>query len=125
MWWRRTPKPLGQRGEDLAAKHLKRSGYKILGRNVWLGRYEVDILARDGDTVVFVEVRSKTSDEPVPPEDSVGYTKRQHLRKAALFYLIRHEVPGTYYRFDVVAVVAPAEGKATITLYRDAFPAEE
>ena len=125
MWWGRTPKSLAQRGEDLAAKHLKRSRYKILDRNVWLGRYEVDILARKGDTVVFVEVRSRASDDPVPPEDSVGYTKRQHLRKAALFYLSRHEKPGTFYRFDVVAVLVPASGKPTITWYRDAFGPKE
>jgi putative endonuclease len=121
MWWRSEPRPLGQRGEEYAANYLKRAGYAILGRNLRLGRNELDILARDGDTVVFVEVRSRASNEPVPPEDTINPEKRRRLRAAARYYLSRHQEPDTYYRFDVVSVVIPEKGKPVITLYRDAF----
>ena len=121
FWRRRRSRTLGERGEDLAAKHLKRSGYTILARNVWLGRHEIDIIAREGDTIAFVEVRTRTADDPVPPEDSIGRTKRQHVRAAAHRYIARYGAEGSYYRFDVVGVTLPEGGKPQIVLHRDAF----
>lgn len=121
MWWRRKPEPLWKRGENLAVKHLKRAGYRILERNVRLGRYEIDIIARDKDTICFVEVRTRLENDPVPPEDSLTRAKRLHLRHAAQQYIARHRNPAAYYRFDVVAVILPEKGKPQITLYKDAF----
>ena len=119
-FWR-AKKPPGRRGEDLATRYLRRAGYRILERNVRLRRYEVDIIARDGDTIVFVEVRSRISADPVPPEDSVGHTKQAHLIAAARIYQMLHPDPEAYYRFDVVAVILPEKGRPEITLYKDAF----
>ncbi len=121
-WWRRKVRPVGQQGEDLAAHYLRRAGYKILERNVRLGRYELDIIAREGNTLCFVEVRTRLSNDPVPPEDSVGPVKQRHIRAAAHQYIARHPDPNAYYRFDVVAVILPKDAKPRITLYRDAFP---
>ncbi len=121
MWPLRKPKKLGTAGEDLAAKALRKAGYTILDRNVRLGKYEIDIIARDGDTTAFVEVKTRRDDSYVPPEDCVGGVKRQHIRKAARIYISRHEEPETYYRFDVVSVVIPQTGKPQITIHRDAF----
>lgn len=121
LWRRREPVPLGRHGEDLAAKYLKRAGYRILERNVRLGRYEVDIIARDGGTLCFVEVRTRATNDPVPPEDTIRDQKRRHLREAARYYMTKHPDPDQYYRFDVVAVIVPDTGKPEIALYKDAF----
>ena len=120
-WWRKQPRNYWQRGEDLAARFLRAKGLKILERNVRLGRNEVDIIARDGDTVVFVEVRTRQTPDPVPPQDSIGPTKIRHLRAAARWYLARHQAPDTYYRFDVVAIILPERGKPEITYIPNAF----
>jgi putative endonuclease len=118
---RRAPKPLGARGEDLAARALRRAGYVILARNVRLGRYEIDIIARHRDTTVFVEVRTRTSGDPVPPEETVNPTKQLHIMRAARIYIARERNPEMYYRFDVVAVVVPETGAPQVTIYADAF----
>lgn len=124
MWWRRKPRTFWQRGEDLAAKRLRQEGYTILDRNVRLGRFEIDIVAREGDTLIFAEVRTRSAEDPVPPEDSIGPLKRHHLLTAARLYLARLCDDTPYYRFDVVSVVIPGRGKPQITLLRDAFQSE-
>lgn len=132
MWapWRRSVRtpPLGERGETAAAQALKRAGYRILERNRRLGRFEVDIIAAQGDTIVFVEVKTRmSSDDPFAPEDNVGYTKRQHLRQAARHYQFEERnLEGRYFRFDIVSVVYP-EGarKPKVEILENAFGAEE
>ncbi len=114
-------KPLGQRGEDLATKALKREGYIILERNVHLGRYELDIIAREGDTVAFVEVKTRRRDDIASPEENVNSTKQLHITRAANIYMSHADDPDTYYRFDVVSVLIPDRGKRSVTIYRDAF----
>lgn len=111
-----------ERGEDLAARHLRKRGYRLIGRNVRLGRYEIDIIARDGDTVAFVEVKTRRSDAYAAPEVNVTPEKIRHIRRAAHVYIAQHGAPDTYYRFDVVSVVMPDTGKPVITLFQDAFP---
>jgi len=122
--WRRRPKPVGAQGEDLATKFLQREGYAILQRNVRLGRGEIDIVAREGDTIVFVEVKTlRKSSEIFRPEDNVTHDKQRHLIAAAKWYMTQHRNALAYYRFDVVSVVLPEDGKPEITLFRDAFHA--
>jgi putative endonuclease len=118
--WRDRPS-LGRHGEDLAARHLQRHGYRILHRNALLGRYEVDLIAQDGDTIVFVEVKTRQTGGTFLPEDNIGPKKEQHLRRAAAMYQARRDDPSLYYRFDVVCIVAPPGGPPEITLYRNAF----
>ena len=124
MWFRRKPVPLGTRGERLAAKALRRAGFKILARNARLGRYEIDLIAREGDTTAFVEVKTRRTGEPVRPEDNVGPAKRRHIQTAARIYADRENDPEMYYRFDIVAVVLPEHGKPQIEILRDAFDGE-
>ncbi len=119
--FRREEVPLGRHGENLATRYLRRQGYRILGRNVQLGRYEIDIIARKKDTTVFVEVKTRTDDSFARPEDAVNHTKRQHIRKAAHMYIGREDDPAMYYRFDVAAVLAPEDGKPVITYFENAF----
>jgi putative endonuclease len=121
MWFFKRHKKLGPLGEDLAARALKRAGYTILERNARLGKYEIDIIARQGDTVAFVEVKTRRDASVVHPEDCVGGTKRRHIRKAARLYMSAHDEPETYYRFDVVSVVAPQDQKPTVSIQHDAF----
>ena len=122
MWWtRRPPRNFWQQGEDLAARHLRKKGFKILERNARLGRNEVDIIARDGDTIVFVEVRTRQTPDPVAPEDTVGPVKMRHLHAAADWYIAKHPSDSTYYRFDIVAIILPEGGKPSITHFPNAF----
>jgi len=120
----RKPRSLARRGEDAAARYLRRQGYCILDRNVRLGRYEIDIIARDGDTIAFVEVKARHSDDPVDPVDNVDEIKQRHIRRAAHLYIVRDNDPDRYYRFDIVTVVVADKGKPAITLYKDAFQDE-
>ena len=118
--WRKAM-PFGQQGEDLAARALKRAGYAILDRNVDLGRYEIDIIAREGDTIAFVEVKTRRQDDIASPEENVTHTKRVHVARAARIYMSRMDDTETYYRFDVVSIVVPEKGKPRISIFRDAF----
>jgi len=112
---------LGSQGERLAARYLKRHGYTILDRNIHFGKYEIDLIALDGDTTAFVEVKTRRTDDPVSPEENVHYKKKQHIIRAARQYIDRENNPEMYYRFDIMAVVIPVSGKPTYTLFKDAF----
>jgi putative endonuclease len=119
--FRRHPETLGRRGEKLALRALRRAGYTILARNARVDRYEVDLIAREGDTTSFVEVKTRKSEGEIAPEENVGFEKRRHLRKAARIYMAHENDPSMYYRFDIVSVVIPESGKPTATILRDAF----
>lgn len=111
-WFKQASPPkdtLGDRGENRAARYLREHGYKILIRNFRCPLGEIDIIARDGGTLVFCEVKTRAEDNP-RPEDQVNGFKRHQITKAAKFYLGRYGVPQPPSRFDVVAVVWP-EGR--------------
>ena len=114
-------RPLGPHGEDLAAAYLRGQGYRIVHQNARLGRYEIDVIAQEGDTVAFVEVKTRRTAGTFLPEDSIGPQKMEHLRRAAAMYQARQDDPSLYYRFDVVSIVVASDGSPDITLYRDAF----
>jgi len=115
---------LGQRGEDYAARYLKRLGYHIVGRQVDLRVGELDIIAVDGRTVVFVEVKTRTSDVAGSPAEAVDDLRQERMTRAALAYLKSHGLLEHAARFDVVALTWP-EGDRTPTVehIKDAFPA--
>lgn len=119
--FRRTPLPIGIQGERLVTKKLRRAGYKILERNIHLGRYEIDIIAQKGDTVVFVEVKTRRTAELAAPEENVTAEKQRRIIAAARAYIDRRNDPELYYRFDVASVLIPESGKPKIAIYRDAF----
>ena len=97
---------MGDRGENLAARHLQSRGYKIIARNYRCELGEIDIVARDGRTLVFVEVKTRAYDDPAP-EDQVNPAKMHQLTKAAKVFLSRYGTPQPPARFDVVAVLWP------------------
>ena len=98
---------LGRRGEDLAHRFLRRQGYTIVARNYRLaaGDAEADIIAWDGDTLAFVEVKSRRSESFGPPERAIDARKRAHLLRVAREYTRKSNTPWEKVRFDVVAVV--------------------
>ena len=90
---------------------LGRQGLKVLTRNFTTPFGEIDIIALDGDAIVFVEVKSRSSNDYGYPEDSVTRTKQAHLRRAAELYLKRYGLPDTTpCRFDVLALTGPPDG---------------
>jgi putative endonuclease len=113
-------RPLGVKGEDLAVKFLKKKGYRILSRNFKTPLGEIDIIAEDRDTLVFVEVKTRTDNSFSFPYEAVNRRKREKLRKVALFYLkncVKGDAPS---RFDVLSIQA-GEDKTEIEHIRDAF----
>ena len=100
-------KSLGERGEEHAAGYLRRLGYHIVGRQVDMGAGELDIVAVDGRTVVFVEVKTRTSDAAGAPTDAIDDLRQNRLTRAALAYLKSHGLLEHSARFDVVAVTWP------------------
>jgi putative endonuclease len=113
---------LGQRGENVAAKFLRDQGYKIIIRNYRCDVGEVDIIARDGSTLVFVEVKTRSYDDPTP-EEQVNAEKQHQLTKAAKYYLSRYGSPQPPARFDVVAIVWPTGRDPQIRHTPSAFEA--
>jgi len=112
---------LGSKGEDVACWYLKRKGYEIVQRN-WKCQYgEADIVARDLDELVFVEVKTRTTETRGLPEEAVTYKKRQRYERIALEYLFSHDLPSMGIRFDVVAMVLNQDGKAFLRHHRDAY----
>lgn len=111
----------GRRGEDLAHRLLRSSGYTVVARN-WRtrsGSAEVDLIAWDGDTLVFIEVKSRGSDEHGAPDRAIDREKIFHLARAARDYARRAEVDWNRVRFDVVNVI---DGEPpSVTHVRDAF----
>jgi putative endonuclease len=97
---------MGDRGENLAARHLRDLGYKIITRNFRCQVGEIDIVARDGTTLVFVEVKTRGYDDPTP-ETQVNEAKQHQLTKAGKIYLSRFGAPQPPARFDVVAIIWP------------------
>jgi putative endonuclease len=112
--------PLGDRGENMAARELRNKGYKIIARNFRCDMGEIDIIARDGTTLVFVEVKTRVEDSP-PPEDQVNDFKQNQITKAARFYLTRYGMPQPPARFDVVAIVWPTGRQPQIRHLENAF----
>ena len=113
----------GKRGEEAACRLLRRSGYKILERNYRGPRYEVDIIAREGDIVAFIEVKTRPPGGEEEAAAAIGPAKQRKIYRAAEHYLMTHpDAQDATCRFDVVLVEgagkrAPKGGR----LMRDAF----
>ena len=110
----------GSEGEELAAAFLIQQGYRIVERNYRFDRAEIDLIARDGEELVFVEVKARYSDKFGTPEESVTPSKIEHLRKAAEGYIHDRQISQQLCRFDVVAIQY-VDGKPQIRLIQNAF----
>lgn len=121
--FRRRESP-GARGERLAASHLRARGFRILERNLHVHDDEADLIALDPDglTVVLIEVKTRCNDG-IAPEASVNQRKQQHLIRMAMKLQQKTWYQGRPFRFDVVAVVMPERGEATVRHIPAAFVA--
>ena len=112
----------GKTGEDLAAAELERRGYAVLARRYRTKHGEIDIIARDGETTVFVEVKARATAEFGTAAEAVTRRKQLQLASMARDYIARNKLAGTACRFDVVAIDGAGES-AVITVYTGAFDA--
>lgn len=124
-WLERMPRrgDLGLRGESLAARYLKRRGYLILERRARDRTGEADLICLRGLTIVFVEVKTRSSQRHGKPEWSVDSVKQDRLTRFAQRYVLRHELSQWRIRFDVIAIDWPSNQPPVLRHYLDAFEA--
>jgi putative endonuclease len=118
---------LGARGERAAARRLRAQGYRILGRNVRAGGHELDLIARDPDqTLVFVEVKTRSTEDFAPPQENLSPKQRRHIVTAARAWRGSScDNEDTCVRYDLMEVVPRTWGKACITHHENAFQEDE
>lgn len=113
---------LGRRGEDEAAKYLRSIGYRIVATRERILRGDIDLVALDGRTVVFVEVRSRTSTTHGHPAETIGYHKQRRVAQLATAYIRRHRLEDCSVRIDVVTVTFDGpEGQPQVEHFQNAF----
>ncbi len=115
---------IGVLGEEVAACFLERAGYRILARNWRAGRLELDLVVRDGETIAFVEVKTRRPG-PQRPAEAVDRRKRAHLRRAAARWIASRREWASEYRFDVVAVTLGPGRRATVRHDVGAFTGDD
>ena len=123
-------RPLGPLGEKIAVRCLRERGYKILARNYRCPVGEADIIALDRstrselgcETIAFVEVKTRSSEQYVDPESAVDVRKQRQLCRVARHYLAHHRAGGRAARFDVVSILIPQDGRRQVRHIIDAFP---
>jgi len=120
-----TPLSLGERGERQAARYLRRRGFRIVETRSRSRYGEIDIIAVEGKTVVFIEVKTRRSEKNGRPAAAIDLIRRRRLSRAALAFLKVHGLLDYPSRFDVVEVIWPADQRRpTIRHHRNAFEAE-
>jgi putative endonuclease len=114
-------------GEKHASRYLRRQGYRVLVRRFRSRAGEIDLVCRDGEWLVFVEVKTRRGEEIATPSEAVDLAKQRHMAKVALDYLRLLHYPEVRFRFDVVEVIWPAgtPKPETMRLIRDAFEMPE
>jgi putative endonuclease len=111
----------GRSGEAQAEKFLKKAGLKIIARNVRVGYDELDLIAKQGDTLIFVEVKTRANENFGRPAAAVNRAKRKKLSRAAIHFLKNRKLRPPYIRFDVVEVIGD---KPEIRHIQNAFTLE-
>jgi len=112
---------VGSYGEEIAASYLKKQGYRILEQNYRKRYGEIDIIAEDGEDIVFVEVKTRKSDLFGSPFEAVDTRKQHRMSRVALAYLHSRKMSDRSARFDVVAVMVRAGMSLSVEVIRNAF----
>ena len=112
---------LGRSGERIAAQFLGNNGYKIINTDFRTRLGQVDIIAKEKDTICFVEVKARATDSFGQPVEAVGDVKQRRIAKAALMFLKQNRLLGSPARFDVVSISYPVKGQPKIRLIKNAF----
>ncbi|HVP37481.1 MAG TPA: YraN family protein [Terriglobales bacterium] len=110
----------GKSGEKIAEEYLKSKGFEILFKNYHYGHKEIDIIARDNNFIVFVEVKAGKSKSFGPPAGWVTPKKQRKIAEVAVAFMQEHQFPGCDFRFDVVAIDT-SSGKGVIEHIQNAF----
>lgn len=110
---------IGKWGEELAAEHLVGRGCEILARNARTPYGEIDIIAKQGEIVIFVEVKTRTSDKMGLPEESITTRKRQHMLSAAEHYAAEQEID--HWQIDVISIEGKPGSTPKITYFENAI----
>lgn len=105
----------------MAERFLRRQGYKLIKRNYRIRQGEIDLIMRDGETLVFVEVKTRQSEDFIATEQVVNYAKQQHLRRAAQMYIHQHKSHRQPCRFDVVVVIVNRGHDGQVKHFVNAF----
>lgn len=117
-----SPYQLGRLGEEIAQSYLEEQKFRIVKKGFHLYRGEIDLIAYEKDTLVFVEVKTRSPNALGLPEESVNKRKQRQIRKIAEGYLVMHNLEDRVEcRFDVISIVVNENGSPDITHYRDAF----
>jgi len=106
---REDAKTLGKRAEELSSNFLVKDGYEIIERNYYSRYGEIDIIAKKGSFVVFVEVKYRKNDIHSTPSMAVNFRKQEKMKKTALHYIGSHEIVDKDFRFDIIEVVGVHE----------------
>lgn len=114
-------KSLGKKGEDIAEELLRSKGYQIIKRNFRFGKGEIDIIAKDGDCLVFVEVKSRKNYDFGEPEYSITKSKQKQLKRIAEGYFYVNGISEQLCRFDVITIVGEKEDELKISHIENAF----
>jgi len=115
---------LGKRGELAAADFLKHNGYKVIFRNYKSRLGEIDIIAKDGDTVCFIEVKARSSEKFGLPQEALSPFKQRQIGKVALWFLKQNNLLDKKARFDVVSLVYLGQSPK-IVLFKNAFDLDQ
>ncbi len=127
-WFGKSAEPAhlksGRWGERRAVRFLKARGWKIVGERVRAGKHdELDVIAMDGEVLVFVEVKTRKNEDYGRPFAAVNKEKRKRLSRAAISYLKKKNIKPDHIRFDVVEVIGePDRGEPEIRHIENAFP---
>jgi len=110
---------IGKWGEDVATEHLTQKGYEIVARNVRTPYGEIDIIAKQRDDIIFVEVKTRTSNTMGLPEEAITSRKREHMLAAADHYAAENEID--HWQIDVIAIEGKPESTPKITHFENAI----
>ncbi|HMB99060.1 MAG TPA: YraN family protein [Balneolaceae bacterium] len=121
MMSKKSTRQVGNEGEELAAAYLESKGWIIIDRNYFFEKAEVDIVAYDHESIVFVEVKTRSSTFFGRPEEFVTNSKEENMRKAAEAWIYERKMETALVRFDIIAIVQKGQGAPDITHFEDAF----
>lgn len=112
---------MGQNGEDLACEFLRNKGWDILARNYYAGHSEIDIIAKDGNVIVFLEVKMRSTSRFGQPIEFVNEQKIVHVYRAAEHWVHKHKMQDSPLRFDIIGILTSKKNPPEIAHYPDAF----
>ena len=112
---------LGLSGEDIAARHMEASGWRVLARNYRFGHKEIDLIARRGRTVAFIEVKTRARLRWGHPLFSIDARKRREIERVARVWVDRHGRAGDEFRFDAIAIYRSDDGALRLEHVADAW----